>query len=43
MGSELSADPEAVSRATERLSMIRTQALSPGESACFVERMVDQS
>jgi transcriptional regulator with XRE-family HTH domain len=40
--SELSADPEFVSRASERLSMIRTQALSPAESARFVERMVDQ-
>ncbi|MDV9171783.1 helix-turn-helix transcriptional regulator [Streptomyces sp. W16] len=40
--SELSADPEVVSRVTERLSMIRAQALSPDESARFVERMVDQ-
>ena len=40
--SELSADPEVVSRVTERLSMIRAQALSPAESARFVERMVDQ-
>jgi transcriptional regulator with XRE-family HTH domain len=43
LGSELSAAPEAVSRATERLSMIRAQALSPDESARFVERMVDQT
>lgn len=43
LGSELSADPEAVSRATERLSMIRAEALSPEESARFIERMVDQS
>ncbi|MFJ9154877.1 helix-turn-helix transcriptional regulator [Streptomyces sp. NPDC102270] len=43
LGSELSAAPEAVSRANERLSMIRAQALSPGESARFIERMVDQS
>jgi transcriptional regulator with XRE-family HTH domain len=40
--SELSADPEVVSRVSERLSMIRTQALSPAESARFIERMVDQ-
>jgi transcriptional regulator with XRE-family HTH domain len=40
--SELSADLGAVSRATERLSMIRAQALSPAESARFIERMVDQ-
>ncbi|MER5291496.1 helix-turn-helix transcriptional regulator [Streptomyces pharetrae] len=42
LGSELSADPSAVSRATERLSMIRAQALSPDESARFIERMVDR-
>lgn len=41
--SELSADPGVVSRVTERLSMIRTQALDPDESARFIERMVDQS
>ena len=41
--SELSADPEVVSRVSERLSMIRAQALSPAESARFIERMVDQS
>ncbi|MFD7685519.1 helix-turn-helix domain-containing protein [Streptomyces sp. NPDC059781] len=40
--SELSADPGVVSLATERLSMIRTQALSPAESARFIERMVDR-
>ncbi|MFG2885484.1 helix-turn-helix domain-containing protein [Streptomyces sp. NPDC048297] len=40
--SELSADPGVVSRATERLSMIRTQALGPDESARFIERMADQ-
>ncbi|MDL2075448.1 helix-turn-helix transcriptional regulator [Streptomyces sp. GXMU-J15] len=39
--SELSADPGVVSRVTERLSMIRTQALGPDESAQFIERMVD--
>jgi hypothetical protein len=38
--SEMSADPGVVSRVTERLSMIRTQALGPDESACFIERMV---
>ncbi|MFI7016830.1 helix-turn-helix transcriptional regulator [Streptomyces sp. NPDC050164] len=42
LGSELTAEPGAVSRATERLSMIRAQALSPDESARFIERMVDQ-
>ncbi|MDO0935103.1 helix-turn-helix transcriptional regulator [Streptomyces sp. DG2A-72] len=41
--SELSADPDVVSRVTERLSMIRAQALSPAESARFIERMVEQS
>ncbi|MEU3277183.1 helix-turn-helix domain-containing protein [Streptomyces antibioticus] len=40
--SELSSDPGVVSRVTERLSMIRTQALDPDESARFIERMVDQ-
>ncbi|MFJ3667668.1 helix-turn-helix domain-containing protein [Streptomyces sp. NPDC090106] len=40
--SELLADPDVVNRASERLSMIRTQALSPVESACLIERMVDQ-
>ncbi|WP_225988379.1 helix-turn-helix domain-containing protein [Streptomyces lincolnensis] len=39
--SEMSADPGVVSRVTERLSMIRTQALAPDESARFIERMVD--
>ncbi|GAA3807609.1 DUF5753 domain-containing protein [Streptomyces phyllanthi] len=39
--SELSADPGVVSRITERLSMIRTQALGPDESARLIERMVD--
>jgi transcriptional regulator with XRE-family HTH domain len=43
LASELSADPGAASRVTERLSMIRTQALSPDESARFIERMVNQS
>ncbi|MBD9725830.1 helix-turn-helix transcriptional regulator [Streptomyces sp. ID-01-6.2a] len=40
--SELSADPSIVSRVSERLSMIRTQALSLAESARFIERMVDE-
>ncbi|MEV5932176.1 DUF5753 domain-containing protein [Streptomyces sp. NPDC052079] len=40
--SELSADPGVVSRVTERLSMIRTQALDPDESARLIERMVNQ-
>ncbi|GHD19989.1 transcriptional regulator [Streptomyces violarus] len=39
--SGLSADPGVVSRVTERLSMLRTQALGPDESARFIERMVD--
>ncbi|MEU6140019.1 helix-turn-helix transcriptional regulator [Streptomyces sp. NPDC047081] len=41
LASEMSADPGVVSRVTERLSMLRTQALSPDESARFIERMVD--
>jgi hypothetical protein len=40
--SDLSGDPNVVNRVSERLSMIRTQALSPAESACFIEGMVDQ-
>ncbi|MEU5041538.1 helix-turn-helix domain-containing protein [Streptomyces griseorubiginosus] len=40
--SDLSADPNVVNRVSERLSMIRTQALSTAESACFIEGMVDQ-
>ncbi|WP_369224094.1 helix-turn-helix domain-containing protein [Streptomyces sp. R39] len=40
--SQLSTDPGVVSRVTERLSVIRTRALDPDESARFVERMVDQ-
>jgi transcriptional regulator with XRE-family HTH domain len=40
--SHLSADPDVVSRVDGRLSMIRAQALSPAESARFIERMVDQ-
>ncbi|MGC9408683.1 DUF5753 domain-containing protein [Streptomyces sp. DZ1-3] len=38
--SELSADPGVVSRVTERLSMIRTRALDPDETARFIERTV---
>ncbi|MGW0207883.1 DUF5753 domain-containing protein [Streptomyces sp. NPDC003233] len=41
LGSQLSADPDVVSRTIERLSMIRAEALSPAESARFIERMVD--
>ncbi|MFF0642972.1 helix-turn-helix domain-containing protein [Streptomyces tendae] len=41
--SELSADAGVVSRVTERLSMIRTRALDPDETARFIERMVSQS
>ncbi|MFK4103791.1 DUF5753 domain-containing protein [Streptomyces sp. NPDC019531] len=40
--SELSSDPDVVSRVTQRLSMIRAQALSPTESARFIEGMVDR-
>ncbi|MFC8868142.1 helix-turn-helix domain-containing protein [Streptomyces sp. NPDC057148] len=39
--SELSADPDVVRRVTERLSMMRAHALSPAESARFIERMAD--
>ncbi len=42
LASELSADPEVVNRVTERLSMIRAQALSPAESTRFIERMVNR-
>ncbi|MEU9474589.1 helix-turn-helix transcriptional regulator [Streptomyces sp. NPDC048191] len=42
LASELTADPELVSRVTGRLSMIRAQALSAAESARFIERMVDR-
>ncbi|MEV8126899.1 Scr1 family TA system antitoxin-like transcriptional regulator [Streptomyces sp. NPDC085944] len=41
--SELSADAGVVSRVTERLSMIRTRALDPDESARFIKRMVNQT
>ncbi|MER6167146.1 Scr1 family TA system antitoxin-like transcriptional regulator [Streptomyces violaceorubidus] len=40
--SDLSVEPAVVSRVTERLSMIRTRALDPDESARFIERMVGQ-
>jgi hypothetical protein len=42
LSSSLSADPPTVSRAAQMLSMIRAEALSPDESARFIERMVDQ-
>ncbi|MEU0070793.1 helix-turn-helix transcriptional regulator [Streptomyces sp. NPDC006332] len=42
LSSSLSADPKVVSRASGMLSMIRAQALSPDESARFIEGMVDQ-
>ncbi|WP_330293788.1 helix-turn-helix domain-containing protein [Streptomyces sp. NBC_00576] len=38
--SYLTAAPEVVSAQAERLSMIRSMALDPYESACFIERMV---
>ncbi|MEU4143182.1 Scr1 family TA system antitoxin-like transcriptional regulator [Streptomyces parvulus] len=38
--SEPSADPGVVSRVTERLSMIRTRALDPDETARLIEWMV---
>ncbi|CAM5708050.1 helix-turn-helix transcriptional regulator [Streptomyces hirsutus] len=40
--SELSADPGVVSRVSERLSLIRTQALSSAESARLIEGMMDR-
>ena len=39
---QLSGDPEVVNTQTERLSMIRTEALSSAESVRFIERMVDE-
>ncbi|MEV0774854.1 helix-turn-helix transcriptional regulator [Streptomyces sp. NPDC050428] len=39
--SQLTDDPAVVSSHTERLSMIRAVALSPAESAHFIERMVE--
>ncbi|MEN8649509.1 helix-turn-helix transcriptional regulator [Streptomyces sp. 21So2-11] len=42
MVSQLTSDPEVVSSHSERLSMIRAVALSPAESARFIERMVDE-
>lgn len=38
--SQLTSDPTVVSAHNERLSLIRTVALSPAESAQFVERLV---
>ncbi|WP_369234346.1 helix-turn-helix domain-containing protein [Streptomyces sp. R21] len=42
LGSRLSVDPDLVSPVTERLSMIRAEALGRAESDRFIERMVDQ-
>ncbi|MBT2525027.1 helix-turn-helix transcriptional regulator [Streptomyces sp. ISL-99] len=42
MVSQLTSDPEVVSSHSERLSMIRAVALSPAESAGFIERMADE-
>ncbi|WP_341845571.1 DUF5753 domain-containing protein [Streptomyces silaceus] len=39
--SQLTADPQVVSAQTERLSMIRSMALDPEESARFIERMAE--
>ncbi|MGW3415954.1 helix-turn-helix domain-containing protein [Streptomyces sp. NPDC000888] len=39
---QLTSDPEVVHTQTERLSMIRAEALSSSESARFIERMVDE-
>ncbi|MEV8339900.1 DUF5753 domain-containing protein [Streptomyces niveus] len=40
--SQLTDDPDVVSSHTERLSMLRAVALSPTESARFIERMVEE-
>ncbi|MEU4655750.1 helix-turn-helix transcriptional regulator [Streptomyces sp. NPDC023723] len=40
IASELSADPGVVNRVSERLSMIRTEALSADESTRFIEGML---
>ncbi|TGA97429.1 XRE family transcriptional regulator [Streptomyces sp. MZ04] len=40
--SELTSEPEVVSSHTERLSMIRMEALSAQESALFIERMAEE-
>ncbi len=40
--SHLASDPAVVSAVSERLSMIRTEALSPAESVSFIERMADE-
>ncbi len=42
IASELSANPGVVNRVSERLSMMRTEALSPVESARFIKGMVNQ-
>ncbi|MCX4665521.1 helix-turn-helix transcriptional regulator [Streptomyces sp. NBC_01381] len=39
--SQLTADPEVMTAQTERLSLIRSMALDPDESARFIERMVE--
>lgn len=39
--SQFTSDPEVVSKHTERLSMIRTVALSPAESVTLIERMAE--
>ncbi|MEV8018813.1 helix-turn-helix transcriptional regulator [Streptomyces sp. NPDC086554] len=40
--SQLTTDPGVMSDQTERLSMIRTMALDPDESARFIKRMADE-
>jgi hypothetical protein len=40
--SQLTTDPAVVSVHLERLSLIRTMALSPAETARFIERMAAQ-
>ncbi|MCB5170254.1 helix-turn-helix transcriptional regulator [Streptomyces bambusae] len=42
VASHLTSEPEAVNAATERLSMIRAEALGAEESAQFLKRMVDE-
>ncbi len=39
--SQFTSDAEVVRQHTERLSMIRTVALGPAESATFIERMAE--
>ncbi len=40
--SQLTSEPEVVSSYSEGLSMIRAVALSPAESARFIERMAEE-